>query len=457
MIKYLICLSIIILYGFSPFNGIAESANEPTENISDHKVVYIFNIREEIDKPAWRKTKLAIEEAHAIHADLILIRMNTYGGRVDIADSIRTKILHSGIPVAILIENNAASAGALISMACDSIYMKAGSTIGAATVVDQSGKPMPDKYQSYMRKKMRSTAEQTGRDPDIAEAMVDPDKIIEGISDSGKIVTFTTKEAIEYGFCEAEVKNIEDIISRMKYSDYELINQKLTFIDTLLDFLTSSVVSGLLIMIIIGGIYFELQSPGIGFPLVAAIIAAVLYFAPLYLEGLAENWEILLFIIGLGLIALEIFVIPGFGVAGISGIIFCAAGLVLSLLHNNGFDFAPINADKVIEAVFIVLLSSALSMGISVFIASRLLKTSMFKRISLESAQTIEEGFVGINPTHKELIGKEGLVTTILRPSGKVEIDGKLYDATAETGFIDKGVAVKVERYESSQLVVRKI
>lgn len=452
MLRLLINICLALCCSVSVFS--AQDKKETTD--APKKKVYVFNIREEIDKPAWRKTKDAIDEAHNLKADLILIRMNTYGGRVDIADSIRTKILHSQVPVVVLIENNAASAGALISIACDSIYMMSGSTIGAATVVNQEGTPMPDKYQSYMRKKMRSTAEQTGRNPDIAEAMVDPDKSVPGISDSGKVVTFTTKEAIAHGFCEAQVSGIEEALAHYGMDEYEIVKQQLSFVDALLDFFTSSMISGLLIMVIIGGIYFELQSPGIGFPLAAAVIAAVLYFSPLYLEGLAENWEILIFILGLGLVGLEIFVIPGFGVAGVSGIVLLATGLVLSLLDNVGFDFAPINGDAVLKAVFVVLLSSSLALGISVFLAARLLKTSMFNHIALKTDQPLDEGYVGVDPTLQSLVGKEGVAATVLRPAGKVEIEGKLYDATSETGYIDAGTVVMVVRYETAQLVVQK-
>ena len=141
-------------------------------------LVYTFNIDEMIAPPVWRTTKIAIENAHKNDADLILISMNTYGGMLDAADSIRTKILDSQIPIYVFIDKNAASAGALISIACDSIYMAPGSNIGAATVVDQEGKVLPDKYQSYMRSMMRSTAEAKGRNPEIAQAMVDPKVLI---------------------------------------------------------------------------------------------------------------------------------------------------------------------------------------------------------------------------------------------------------------------------------------
>lgn len=182
-------------------------------------LVYIFEIRKEIAKPVWRITQKAFAEAVALKADYILIHMNTYGGMVNIADSIRTKILNSTIPVMIFIDNQAISAGALISIAADSIYMRTGASIGAATVVNQSGEVVPDKYQSFMRSTMRATAEAHGkdtiingndttlvwhRDPDIAQAMVDPKLYVEGVIDSGQVLTLTVEEAIKVGYCEGQ-------------------------------------------------------------------------------------------------------------------------------------------------------------------------------------------------------------------------------------------------------------
>jgi len=290
-------------------------------------------------------------------ADVILIHMNTYGGLVDMADSIRTKILNSPIPYWVFIDNNAASAGALISIACDSIFMRPGGNMGAATVVNQTGEQQPDKYQSYMRSTMRSTAEAKGKDtvlingeevytwrrnPFIAEAMVDPALFVAHVSDTGKVLTFTPSEAINWGFCEGEAESLEDVLQRTGIRHYELKPYKESLLDKIFGLLLSPAVQGVLILLIVGGIYFELQSPGVGFPLMASAAAALLYFAPLYLEGLAANWEVIIFIAGIVLVLVEIFAIPGFGVAGISGIILLISGLALSLVDNVVFDFSNV-------------------------------------------------------------------------------------------------------------------
>lgn len=419
--------------------------------------VYTFEIKEEIAEPVWRKTKKAFEEADSINADLIIIQMNTFGGALDAADKIRTKILESKIPVFVFIDNNAASAGALISIACDSIYMRKGGSIGAATVVNQTGEVLPDKYQSYMRSLMRSTAESNGRNPKIAEAMVDPSVYIEGIIDSTKVLTFTTSEALKYNYCEAEADNIQDVLSKAGIRNYEIKEQKLSALDIFIGFLLSPAVSGILIMIIIGGIYFELQTPGVGFPLIAAITAATLYFAPLYLDGLAANWEILVFLAGLVLLALEVFVIPGFGVAGISGIALIITGLTLSMIDNNGFDFSGVNLNTIIKSLLTVVISIFIGLIASFYFGHKILKSNTFGKLALESVQSSNDGFSIAYDDIKQMIGKKGFAYSILRPSGKIMIDDNLHDATAINGFIEKGDEIEVVKYETSSLFVKKI
>jgi membrane-bound serine protease (ClpP class) len=424
----------------------------------DKQLIYKFDIKKEIAPPIWRNTKLALEEAVAKQADYVLIEMSTYGGLLESADSIRTKILNCPIPVMVFIHHNAASAGALIAIACDSIYMSTGSSIGAATVVDQTGQVVPDKYQSYMRAMMRSTAEATGRDPNIAQAMVDPRIKIEGVIDSGSVLTFTASEAMKHGYCEGIAGNTEDVMKLAGIRDYEIYEQELTAMDKIIGFLINPVVSGILIILIIGGIYFELQAPGIGFASVIAVIAALMYFAPLYLEGLADHWEILIFIVGIILIAIEIFAIPGFGVAGITGIVFVVTGLTLSLINNVGFDFSPVNFNKVLSSLFLVIISIFVSIVSSYFITKSLFSHNrLFGSLALETVASAEEGYSASDSRYREMVGKKGTAHSILRPVGKVMIDGEMYDATAITGYIEKGQEIEVVRYETGQLFVKKI
>lgn len=446
-------LMIALIIPFAPGNSMAQDTTT-----GSGKKVYKYDIKEEIAPPVWLRTQKAFAEAEEMNADLILIHLNTYGGMVLTADSISTKIMNSRIPVIVFIDNNAASAGAWISISADSIYMRKGARIGAATVVTQDAQALPDKYQSYMRSSMRATAEAKGRNPNIAEAMVDSDIFIEGITDSGKVLTFTTSEAIKHGFCEGVAETVDDVITLYGFEDYEIINQELTFLDKVIGFLVKPMISGLLIMLIVGGIYFEMQSPGVGFPLAAAITGAVLYFAPLYLEGLAEHWEILLFIVGVILIAVEIFAVPGFGVPGILGITFIVTGLALSMVGNVKFDFSGVNTGAILFAFSIVLTSIFLSLVGSYFITVNVFghSTRLFGQLSLAMEQKSEMGYTTMEFGLQQLIGSAGVAQTMLRPVGKIEIDDIQYDAAAETGYINKGENIVVTGYVNAQLIVRK-
>ncbi|OIP00321.1 MAG: serine protease [Bacteroidetes bacterium CG2_30_33_31] len=442
---------IILLFFISIF-----ALNSQVYSVDIHKKkVYIFDIDEEIAPPITRRMEKAFAEAKAMNADLILIHMNTYGGLVVDADTIRTRILNSKIPIIVFIDNNAASAGALISIACQKIYMRKSANIGAATVVNESAQAMPDKYQSYMRATMRSTAEARGRDPKIAEAMVDEDLFIEGISDSGKVLTFTASEALKNGYCDAIVENVAEVLKAYGYENYTAKTMKVTFLDKCIDFLISPAIHGLLIIIIIGGIYFEMQAPGIGFPSAAAVIAAFLYFMPLYYAGFAANWEILIFVIGVILLILEIFVIPGFGVAGISGIVFIIVGLMLSMLGNVNFDFSNVPFDEISKAFFIVIISIIATIIISFYLTEKVFTSKKFP-LSLYATQPHSEGYIATNENLDLLIGKKGIAASILRPAGKVEIDDEIYDAIAIESYIEKGTAVKVIKSSNTQIVVAK-
>src|SRR5690606_33451002 len=198
----------------------------------------------------------------------------------------------------VYVNNNAASAGALIALASDYIFMQTGASLGAASVVNQSGDIMPEKYQSYMRGLMRSTAEAKGRDPKVAEAFVDPAISLPALKEDGKLLTLTTSEAVSIGLAKKSVKSSVDIYSDLGIDQPDVIEHQVTWVDQIIGFLINPLVSGFLIMGIIGGIYFELQTPGIGFAFVVALICGVLFFAPLWLQGLADHWEIAIFIVG---------------------------------------------------------------------------------------------------------------------------------------------------------------
>jgi len=425
------------------------------QDSSQVKVLHL-KVLDNIDPRTNRYTELGFEKAKEMEADYVILELDTYGGALNDADEIRTRILNFDKPVYAFINKDAASAGALISIACDSIYMAKGSSIGAATVVTQDGTAAPDKYQSYMRSIMRSTAEAKGRNPHIAEGMVDEDIDLDSIATEGKVVTFSVSEAIRYGFCEAEVSNIDEIMSRSGVATYDITEFKLSLTDRIIALFLNPFVSGILILVIIGGIYFELQTPGVGFPILASAIAAILYFTPYYLNGLAENWEIIIFFAGVLLIAAEIFVIPGFGIAGISGLILTLGSLILVMLNNDTFDFSFVQVDDIFIAVATTLAGLMGSIVIMFMAGARLTNSRFFNRIALQDIQDQTEGYTSSFYKSKSMVGKKGIAYTILRPSGRVEIEGEIYDAYTRGNYIEAGIEIEVISDEGTSLKVRE-
>lgn len=429
--------------------------------------VYTFPINGDIMPAQQRLVSKCLTEAREQETDLVVIRMNTYGGLVNVADSIRTMILNYPTPIWVYIDNQAASAGALIALAADRIYMHPGGSIGAASVVDQNGQPMPDKFQSFMRATMRATAESHGqvieriengdtirrwwRDPQTAEAMVG-----RTVADSTtvNVLTFTASEAVKNHFSEGTASSLEETLAQGGVETYTLTEYRPTTLDRLLAWLMNPVVQGIFVMMIVGGIYFELQSPGIGFALVVAILGAVLYFAPLYLEGVAQNWELILFIIGLVLLAVEIFVLPGFGIAGVAGIVAVILGLSFAAIDNDLLRHLPtgeITVGWILQPILIVIIAATAALIGGLLLSKRFLTgtTPLQRKVVLTAEMAPEQGYVSHPQVASELIGQTAEVAAVLRPSGRVIIDGIYYDAIAEEGqFIPRGKQVIITRFE---------
>lgn len=429
--------------------------------------VYTFPINGDIMPAQQRLVSKCLTEAREQETDLVVIRMNTYGGLVNVADSIRTMILNYPTPIWVYIDNQAASAGALIALAADRIYMHPGGSIGAASVVDQNGQPMPDKFQSFMRATMRATAESHGqvieriengdtirrwwRDPQTAEAMVG-----RTVADSTtvNVLTFTASEAVKNHFSEGTASSLEKALAQGGVETYTLTEYRPTTLDRLLAWLMNPVVQGIFVMMIVGGIYFELQSPGIGFALVVAILGAVLYFAPLYLEGVAQNWELILFIIGLVLLAVEIFVLPGFGIAGVAGIVAVILGLSFAAIDNDLLRHLPtgeITVGWILQPILVVIIATTAALIGGLLLSKHFLTdtTPLQRKVVLTAEMAPEQGYVSHPQVASELIGKTAEVAAVLRPSGRVIIDGIYYDAIAEEGqFIPRGKQVIITRFE---------
>ena len=416
-------------------------------------VIYRIRLDSDIDKASQRLVTLGLEKAAEAGADYVMIDLDTYGGAVDAADGIRSAILRYEKPVVAYVNMQAASAGALISIACDSIYMKTGSSIGAATVVDQSGNVMPDKYQSFMRGMMRSTAQANGRDPHIAESM----------TDTANVLSMTPTEAMEVGYCEGIYETIYEVADAVTGGNEFIIksmDDDMSFLDKLIQFLLNPLLQSIFMMMIIGGIFVEIRTPGIGLPLLTAVIGALLYFAPGYLGHLVSYWEILLFVVGLVLIGLEIFVIPGFGVAGITGITAVVVSLAFAMVDNSELFHwdGSINLQPIIQPLGIVIISAAAAVFGSVWLVRKLYSTRSFDHIALRQEMRADEGFTGVASGLETLVGEQVTVFTDMRPGGKVKTaDGRIFEATMRFGgFAVKGETLKVTSAEQGRLYCEK-
>ncbi len=419
---------------------------------AQQKVVYVGYIDSEIDLGLAPYVSRVISDAEKDNADAIIFKINTFGGRVDAATQIKDAILNSRIKTIAFINNRAISAGALIALSCNKIIMVPGSSIGAATVVDQSGQKVGEKYQSYMRSEMRSTAEKNGRPTKIAEGMVDERVVIPGLVDSTQLVTLTSEEALKYKIADTVETSFEGVLAYLNLKNAKVVEVSSNWAEGVVKFLNNPIVSSILIMIGFFGLMAEIKTPGWGVAGTTGLIALTLFFGSSYILQLASVIEILMFVVGLGLLLVEIFIIPGFGITGISGIILIFASIFLSLLGSKPF----IDMERVSIAI-IQLSGSILFALIGIFVLAKYLpKSKAFNKLVLAQSEKAEEGFVSY-PSIKELVGKEGIAFTTLRPGGTAEIDGRRIDVVAESEYITQGTKIKVLRVEGIKVVVTAV
>ncbi|MEJ5305501.1 MAG: NfeD family protein [Ignavibacteria bacterium] len=419
------------------------------------KKVYLIDISGDIDLGIAPYVERVIKEAEENNASAIVLMVNTFGGRVDAATQIRDAIINIKILTISYVNKRAISAGALISIAAKKIVMSPGSTIGATTVVDQSGTKATEKYQSYMRSEMRSTAERNGRRPDIAEAMVDEKIVVKDfpeLDDSTKLLTLTTEEAVKVGYCDFVASDLKELLTHFDLQNSEIISSEINWAEKVVRFLSNPIISGILIMLGILGLLTEIKTPGWGIAGTIGLISLALFFGTNYILQLANIWEILIFIIGLALLLIEIFYIPGFGLAGILGIIMMVGAIFFSLIG----DF-PIVSENEISNALIQLAAALVASVIFLFILWKFLPgVPVWGRLILSTSETQNEGFVS-NPDLSFLVGKKGKAISLLRPAGIALIDGKRYDVVSEGEFIKKDEEIIVTEVIGSKIIVKKI
>lgn len=421
-------------------------------NFSQSNKVYVGHIETGIDLGLSPYIKRIINEAEKADAKAIIFKINTLGGRVDAAIQIKDAILSTNILTIAFVNYRAISAGALIALSCNKVVMAPGATIGAATVVDQAGKKVGEKYQSFMRSEMRTIAEKNGRRKDIAQGMVDEKVMIKGLVDSTQLITLTTKEALKYGIADTTVTDFNSLLKVFNLQDASIIDVESNWAEDVVKFLNNPIITSILIMIGFFGLFAEIKTPGWGVPGTAGIIALILFFGSSYILALASIIDIVLFIVGLVLIALEIFVIPGFGIAGISGIIMVIISLFLALTGTS----LPYIDSSIISIALFQLSVSLVGALLLIFILAKFLpKTIIFNRLVLSEAEKTNKGFVSADKISK-IIGRKGVALTMLRPAGIAEIEGKRIDVVTEGGYIEKGEKIIVISSEGIKVVVAK-
>jgi membrane-bound serine protease (ClpP class) len=418
-------------------------------------IVYVAPIEGMIDLGLAPFVRRVLDEADKAGAAAVILRINTFGGRVDAAVIIRDALVGAKVKTVAFVDKRAISAGALISLACHVIAIGDGGTIGAATPVQAGGpagdtKPTDEKAVSYVRKEFRSTADVRKRPPLIAEAMVDPDVAIPGLIEKGKLLTLTTSEAVEHKIADVRADTLEDVLKQLGLEGAEVRRVSENWAEQIVRFLTHPVLSSLLMTIGMLGIIIELRTPGFGVPGALGITSLALFFWGHWLVRLAGWEEVLLVALGLVLLAVEIFVTPGFGLTGIIGIIALLAGLSLSLVG------AGATMEIIIGAVARVVVSLAIALAASIALLRFLPRLPFGRDLILNTGLGTAIGYASAPESDREWLGKVGTAVSPLRPAGIADIDGKRVDIVSQGEWIDAGAPIEVIRVDGNRIVVRE-
>lgn len=419
-------------------------------------VVYVAPIEGMIDLGLAPFVQRVLDEATQAGAAAVILDINTFGGRVDAAVQIRDALLNARIRTVAFVNKRAISAGALISLAAENIVMSGGGTLGAAAPV-LGGAPgaeppaVSEKTVSYVRKEFRATAESRKRPPLIAEAMVDADVAIPGIVDKGKLLTLTTEEALHHKVVDFRADTLESALEKLGLGGAQVRRAAPNWAENVVRFLTHPVVSSLLITIAMLGILIEIRTPGFGVPGGLGITSLALFFWGHWLVQLAGWEEMLLAGAGLLLLALEVLVIPGFGVAGVLGIVAIIGGLVLSMI-------GPGDTPRfMLEATGRVVVSLLAALVASLLLLRWIPRLPFGRRLILERGLSSSQGYASAPEGDARLLGKQGRASTVLRPAGIAEIDGQRVDVVSEGELVDAGQLIEVTRVDGNRIVVRQV
>lgn len=435
------------------FSGLADLRSVSAQATTP--LVYVISIEGMIDLGLSPFLSRTIREAQQAGAAAVLLDINTFGGRVDAAVAMRDALLNSQVRTIAYVNQRAISAGALIALACNTVAMVEGGTIGAATPVMSGGngemKPTDEKSVSYVRKEFRATAEVRKRPPEFAEAMVDVDVEIAGVITKGKLLTLTASEALRHKVADFIAPTMEAALAAAGLPNAELRRVHATWAESFVRFLTNPAVSSILMTIGLLGLIVEIRTPGFAVPGTIGFISLGLFFWGHWIVRLAGWEELLLVILGVVLLALEVFVIPGFGLAGIAGAIALLAGLSLALVG------AGATSSIIVAALGRVAVSLLVAMA-GAFALLRLLPHMPFgRRLILETGMDAQDGYVSAPGSDQRWLGRIGTALSPMRPAGIAEIDGTRVDVVSEGEFIEARAAIEVTRVDGNRIVIRRV
>ena len=494
MLRFLLTSSLVALCawaaaagGTSNTSSLPSTQNGPSSTQGSR--VVICPIEDEITLGMAAIVARAAEEAQGAKAFVLVV--DTPGGRVDAALDIASTLMNLDMPVyAWITGTGAISAGAIISYACDILYMDAATSIGASTPFIpgvETDEAIDEKSSSFVRSKYRAFAEENGHDPNLGEAMVDRMLVVYGwrdakgvyqtmlgsvgendqpvrpegipedaklISSPGSLLTLTTDEAIACDLVKGKARSVEEMLAAEGLDKLRVSRIEVNWAEALFTFLTNPIINGLLLMLGLGGLYVEVRTPGFGFPGIVGVTCLALFFGANAVLGLAGWVDLALIAIGFILILVEVFVLPGFGLAGISGILFLVVGLYLSLtripIPEYQWDYQRLN--DAITTMGVGISSFALFLILSFFMLPR---TPMFRWLTLANAQHEAAGYVVQTEAEERAgVGLRGVTTSVLRPAGRGRFGEKTMDIVTRGEYIERGCPVRIIEVEGNRYVV---
>ena len=389
-----------------------------------------------------------VREAAAAGAAAVYLDIDTPGGRIDAAERIADAVGASTVPVYAFVNPRAYSAGALIALSAKAIYMRPGAVLGAATPVDGQGVKASEKMVSAMRGEFRALAEARGLDPRVAEAMVDERVEIPGLDSPDQLLTLSTNEALRVGFAKAAVAGEPELLRAIGLPDARVVTLEPNWAELVVRFLTNPLVSPLLLSLGILGLVFEIKTGAFGLGGLISLASLGLFFGSSFLVGLAGWEEIILLGVGLVAISIEVFVLPGFGAAGILGLVALGAAVTLAMIGTS-----PTTAD-VAQAFVVLGASLAITVAVAYAWLRHLPNSGRFAGLFLRGGAHQVDGYIAAAP-RADLVGQDGVAMTDLRPSGTAQIGPERVDVVTEGEYVAQGRTVRVVRSEGYRHVVR--